>query len=149
VAGLTEILARAAALDDADLVLDLSRVQFMDAATIGVIVRTSNGLQARSRSLRLRSASPCAGRLLQVCGLAQLLDPVAVDALPPAGVGVRDRWGTAPAGDPIERPVALSPVPIPAVAPIRPRDREPGRRRSDAEVASARLATNVTRRWGA
>jgi anti-anti-sigma factor len=39
VAALSETMARAIARDDADLVVDLSEVQFMGAATVGVIVR--------------------------------------------------------------------------------------------------------------
>jgi anti-anti-sigma factor len=75
VAALSETLARAIALDDADLLDDLSGVQFMDAATIGVIMRARSGLRLRSRSLTLRSPSPCERRILNLCGLASLLDP--------------------------------------------------------------------------
>jgi anti-sigma B factor antagonist len=75
VAALSETLARAIALDDADLLVDLSGVQFMDAATIGVIMRARSGLRLRSRSLTLRSPSPCARRILDLCGLTYLLDP--------------------------------------------------------------------------
>jgi anti-anti-sigma factor len=75
VAALSETLARAIALADADVVVDLSRVRFMDAATIGVIVRARSGLRLRSRSLTLRSPSPCARRVLDLCGLTYLLDP--------------------------------------------------------------------------
>ena len=57
IAGLTRIIAWATVRDDADLVLDLSRVRFMDAATNGVIVRASNGLQSASHSSRLRCPS--------------------------------------------------------------------------------------------
>jgi anti-anti-sigma factor len=39
VSALSQTMARAIALDDGDLVVDLSGVQFMDAATVGVIVR--------------------------------------------------------------------------------------------------------------
>jgi anti-anti-sigma factor len=75
VAALSETLARAIALDESDLLVDLSGVQFMDAATIGVIMRARSGLRLRSRSLTLRSPSPCARRILDLCGLTYLLDP--------------------------------------------------------------------------
>jgi anti-anti-sigma factor len=75
VAALSETLARAIALDESDLLVDLSGVQFMDAATIGVIVRACSGRRLRSRSLTLRSPSPCARRILDLCGFTYLLDP--------------------------------------------------------------------------
>lgn len=72
---LSETIARAIAAHDADLVLDLSRVQFMDAATVSVIVRTRASLQESSRRLVLRSPSPSARRVLGLCGFGELLDP--------------------------------------------------------------------------
>ena len=58
VPALSQILARAIALDDGDLVVDLSGVQFMDASTVGVILRARDFLRLQSRSLALRSPSP-------------------------------------------------------------------------------------------
>jgi len=84
VAALSETMARAIALDDADLVVDLSEVQFMGAATVGVIVRAGELLGLRSRSLALRSPSRCARRILDLCGHAYLLCPRLVDATPAA-----------------------------------------------------------------
>lgn len=72
----TETIARAIALDDADLVVDLSGVQFMGAATVGAIMRAAECLRSRSRSLALRSPSRCARRVIDLCGLEGLLDPV-------------------------------------------------------------------------
>jgi anti-anti-sigma factor len=43
---LSETLVRAIAIDDADLVVDLSEVQFIDASTIGVIVTPGQSEQA-------------------------------------------------------------------------------------------------------
>lgn len=40
------MMARAVALDDSDLVVDLSDVQFMDAATINVLLRSREFLRA-------------------------------------------------------------------------------------------------------
>jgi hypothetical protein len=59
---LWERLARAFALDDADVVLDLSGVQFLRAATIDVIVRAKDALDLRSPVLTLRSPSESAQR---------------------------------------------------------------------------------------
>jgi anti-anti-sigma factor len=80
VAALAETMARAVALDDRDVVFDLSGVQFMDGATVGVIIRAREFLRLRSRSLRLRSPSTRARCVFDLCGLADLLDPRPVDA---------------------------------------------------------------------
>jgi anti-sigma B factor antagonist len=85
VAALSETMARAIALDDSDLVIDLSGVDFMDAATIGVIVRARDFLAQRSRSMSLRSPSTCARRIIDVCDLADLLDADLLDPSPLAG----------------------------------------------------------------
>lgn len=67
---LWETLAQAIAFDDGDVVVDLSGVDFMGASTVGVLVRASVFLQKRSRSLKLRSPSTRALRILGLCGLA-------------------------------------------------------------------------------
>ena len=68
-------MARVIAVDDTDLVIDLSEVTFMNAATVAVIIRAEAFLRDRSRSLTLRSPSARARRLLGVGGLAELVDP--------------------------------------------------------------------------
>jgi anti-anti-sigma factor len=78
VGALSETLARAIARD-ADVVVDLSEVDFMGAATVGVIIRAGELLGLRSRSLAVRSPSRCARRILDLCGRAGLLDPRSVD----------------------------------------------------------------------
>jgi anti-sigma B factor antagonist len=75
VAALSQTMARAIALDDGDLVVDLSGVQFMDAATVGVIIRARDFLALQSRSLVLNAPSACAARVLDLCALAGLLEP--------------------------------------------------------------------------
>jgi anti-sigma B factor antagonist len=67
-------LARMIARSDEDLVVDLSGVEFMGSATVGVLVRSEQFLRARSRALVVRSPSPCARRLLEVCDLGHLID---------------------------------------------------------------------------
>ena len=79
VAALSETMDRATALDDADVVVDLSLVVFIDAATVGVILRTREFLRLRSRSLTVRSPSTSARRVLDICGLTGLVDSHAVD----------------------------------------------------------------------
>ena len=68
-------MARAIAFDDTDLVIDLSEVTFMDAATVEVMIRAEAFLRDRSRSLTLRSPSTHARRVLGVGGLTGLVDP--------------------------------------------------------------------------
>ena len=76
------------ALDDGDVVLDLSGVQFMGAATIDVIVRAKDALDLRSRVLTLRSPSVSAQRVVDLCGLADLVEASSIDAQPLAGTNV-------------------------------------------------------------
>jgi anti-sigma B factor antagonist len=107
VAALAEAMARAVALDDRDVVVDLSGVQFMDAATVGVIIRARDLLRLRSRSLRLRSPSTRARRVFDLCGLADLLDPRPVDTTGTAGA--LGTWVAVPAADRVvRRPVRPS-----------------------------------------
>ena len=71
---LTETLARAISVDDADVIVDLSDVTFIDAATIYELWRGRNDLRGQSRSLTLRSPPRCASRVLDVCGLTGLVE---------------------------------------------------------------------------
>jgi anti-sigma B factor antagonist len=66
---LTDTLTRAISADDADVIVDLSGVTFIDAATVGVLISARNSLHRESRSLMLRSPSRFAGRVLDLCGL--------------------------------------------------------------------------------
>jgi anti-anti-sigma factor len=85
---LSESLARAFALDDVDVVLDLSGVQFLGAATIEVIVRAMDVLDLRSRALTLRSPSESVQRVVDLCGLADLVEASSADARPLVGTNV-------------------------------------------------------------
>jgi anti-anti-sigma factor len=68
---LAESLARAIALVDLDVVADLRGGRFMDASTIGVIVRADLYLRSRSRTLTIRAPSPCARRVVAICGVSE------------------------------------------------------------------------------
>ena len=74
VSALWETIDQAIALDDSDVVVDLSGVEFMGSATVGVIIRARESLRPRARALTLRSPSRCAQRLLDLYGLAELID---------------------------------------------------------------------------
>jgi anti-anti-sigma factor len=66
---LSAVLSGAIADDDRDVVVDLSRVGFLSAATVGVLLRARQDLRSRSRSLTLRAPSPAADRVLAACGV--------------------------------------------------------------------------------
>jgi anti-anti-sigma factor len=72
---LSEALARAMSLDERELVIDLSEVEFMDASTIGVFVAIAAELQAQVRALVLRSPTDFGRRILELCGLTGVLEP--------------------------------------------------------------------------
>ena len=72
---LSETIARAMALGEGDLVIDLSGVEFMAVATVGVLCHTGERLRLQSRSLVLRSPSKCVQRVLDLCGVADRFEP--------------------------------------------------------------------------
>ena len=79
---LSKELAMAAAQTDA-LVIDLSGVEFMDASTVGAIIGMRQQFGGRPTSFSLRAPSPLARRVLDACGLLELLDRAdRVDAEP-------------------------------------------------------------------
>ena len=82
-------IARAARRERADLLVDLGEVTFMDASTVGVLVGSRNRLRGRGQSLHVRAPSPPARRILDLCGLADLVLPAASDAVPPTGASTR------------------------------------------------------------
>jgi anti-sigma B factor antagonist len=99
-ARVAEVLADAAEEGDGDLVVDLSQVEFMDAAIITVLIRRRGLLRAQSRDLLLRDPSWHARRVLDLCGLLELVDPVPpvdVSRLDPC-VTVTGVWSRAPLG---------------------------------------------------
>jgi anti-anti-sigma factor len=131
VATLSEVMVQAIALDDGDLVVDLRGVEFMDAATVGVIMRARGLLRLRSRSLVLRSPSRCARRLLELCGLAHLVVLPPAEVMPPAGLaGALGTWVAVPGGDRVDRLThAPSPEPGPATISAGARARTTADRR--------------------
>lgn len=75
-------LATAIGRDDIDVVVDLGGVSFFDAATIRVLYRARTFLTARARAFSVRAPSACAGRVLAVCGLADLIEVVSSQPVP-------------------------------------------------------------------
>lgn len=74
-------LVEAMAIDDADVVVDLADVSFMDASTIGVFAAGRELLGSRDRHLTVRSPQRGPRAVLELCGLAELIEtsPVGPD----------------------------------------------------------------------
>jgi anti-anti-sigma factor len=85
VRALSETMSGAIARREDTIVLDLSGVEFMDASTIGVIINSRNELELQHRSLTLRAPSKVARRILEICCLAELLDPSPGDSTTAGG----------------------------------------------------------------
>lgn len=73
-------MARGIAASDDALVIDLQGVTFMGASTISVLVTTRRFLADRGRGLIVRSPSACARRLLDICGLADLIEDIPLES---------------------------------------------------------------------
>jgi anti-anti-sigma factor len=71
---LADALEKATAADHADVIVDLSGVTFIGAATVGVLLRGLDNLRRQSRRLTLRSPSRCARRVIDVFGLNGLVE---------------------------------------------------------------------------
>ena len=65
----------AIAVGRAEVIVDLSGMEFMGASTLGVIARARELLWQGSASLTVRSPSAFLRRLISVCGLDDLLGP--------------------------------------------------------------------------
>ena len=79
VASLSETIARTMSIVDVDVVIELSDVTYLSSATIHLILRARDGLEQHARSLTLRSPSPIAHRILEVCELDDLIEPTPED----------------------------------------------------------------------
>jgi anti-anti-sigma factor len=71
---LRHVMAEAIATNDADLVVDLSEVEFMGATTVTVMDRARDFLQQDSRKLTVRAPSPRARHVIELCGLSDIVE---------------------------------------------------------------------------
>lgn len=71
---LCEVLALEFSAHDHDLIVDLSDVAFMDCSTVGALIAGKEWMTRQHRWMSVRAPSPCARRLLDLCGLNGLLD---------------------------------------------------------------------------
>ena len=90
---LSSLLSGALDVAGSGLVVDLSGVQFMSAATIGVVLGARSGARRCGLTFMVRSPSPQALRVLSICGLLELIDPVAVGPVPGSALA---SWVTVP-----------------------------------------------------
>jgi len=111
---LAEALAKAIADDEVDLVVDLSQVSFIDAATFHMLLRGQAYLQQRSRDLTLRALSPRAQRIVDLCELVSLTDVPSFVRAP----GLFDHMKGAPSPAPRVRVAALVAPPTPVAAAL-------------------------------
>lgn len=65
---------------DDDVVVDLEAVEFMDASTLGPLLRSRSRLAAQGRRLTVRTAPRCARLVLNACELDHLIEPTPVAA---------------------------------------------------------------------
>jgi anti-anti-sigma factor len=63
----------AGATEFCDLVIDLSDVTFMSAATVGAIAQVYDGLRTQSLSVVVESPSPCARRVLELSDMGYVI----------------------------------------------------------------------------
>ena len=70
-----EVLARVIAERDGAVIVDMTHTGFIDSSTVEALERASQFLDDRGRTLRLRSPSAMAARVLALLGLADLIEP--------------------------------------------------------------------------
>jgi anti-anti-sigma factor len=78
-----------------DLRIDLSDVCFMDASTLGVIVRARQLIRGSGVTLEVGALSPCARRLFDISGLGHLVDPLTNRCAPPPLGGEPGEWNAS------------------------------------------------------
>ncbi|HET6772415.1 MAG TPA: STAS domain-containing protein [Acidimicrobiales bacterium] len=71
---LSQAIAAAVDAGRSDLIFDLSRVEFMDSTIINQLARACTRLGPDGRMARVRDPSPPARCVLEICGLAHLVE---------------------------------------------------------------------------
>ena len=103
VTALAELMARAIAIDEGDLIVDLNQVQLIDVASVDVLVRVHEFLGLRSRSLVLRSLSKSTRIVLDECDLTDHFELDPAEATQTTGVaGALSTWVTVPATERVD-----------------------------------------------
>lgn len=129
---INEALVYAVDSSDADVLVDLTAVEFMDCSILGVLVSGRAMLKQRSRRLTVRvSPTELAHRIFVLCGLEDMVEPTTAARQP----GARD----------VETALE-SWVEVPRAAPDRAAsgDAQPDPLdRSEAEAAQPRASTGL------
>lgn len=115
-----------------DVAVDLSEAAFIDASTLGALVRGRRLLTGSGRRLTLRSPRRFPRRVLELCGLADL-----IEAAPPS-VTPQDPGATTALGTWIEVPSSARQA---EASPPAERDAAPG----DLEVSADERAVDRER----
>lgn len=68
-----QTFTRAIEMGSAEVIVDMRCVEFMGAALISTLVRARANARSSDRSLRVRDPSRCAMRVLEICGLLEIL----------------------------------------------------------------------------
>ena len=84
VADLRRALCDAIGMDSPHVIVDLDRLSFMDASTLGVLVEAHRRASAMGRTLRVRCRTRQFRRLLTMTRLDGMLDPSGADPLAPS-----------------------------------------------------------------
>ncbi len=97
VSALTQMLSQAIASEYQTVIVNLSGVEFMGAATVGVIIAARERLRLSSRNLAIRAPSHCALRILDLCGFSEFLDGEPTEVTLPTGpAGALATWVEVP-----------------------------------------------------
>jgi anti-anti-sigma factor len=70
-----DLLARVIADSDGPVIVDLGHVEFIDTGTVRTLARAGRFLNDRGRTLRLRSPSRLATRVIGLASLLHLIEP--------------------------------------------------------------------------
>jgi len=95
---LSKVLASAVGLDHPNLVIDLSRVQFINSATVRIFMESSELLDQADRTFALRAPSRSARRVIDLCGAGTLIEAASTPDTSTVGTRSRLVWPTVPEG---------------------------------------------------
>lgn len=112
---LSGALAEAIAVEDHDVVVDMTYLTFMDVSTLGLLIRSRHFLAERGRRLTLRSVPRCARLVLDLSELDGVVEaaPADGDRRSVTAATALESWVTVPLADPAPASSPLEPQPAP------------------------------------
>ena len=87
-----EVLRDGVDLSTADIIVDLSAVTFFSACSVGALAEARNRLLRESRSLQVRKPPRGALRVLDLCGLGEIVIDLESPAAVPGAGSPACRW---------------------------------------------------------